>query len=128
MKRTLLIVILLAGISNTYCQKTNKMDNIIQIQSATLVEYVTFTAKEGVTQQEMLIASKSTDTVLKAIKGFKHRFISLQENNTWVEIVFWESKKDAVKGLNVFLEHSKSKFFLSKIKEGSVKIEYSEIL
>ncbi len=128
MKNTLILAFLFLGLNTTYSQNTNKMKDLVQIKNAALVEYVTFLAKEGVSKEEMLKAAKSTDAILNNIKGFKHRFISIQENNTWVEVVFWESKKHADDGLKVFLAHPKAKVFLDKIKEGSVKIEYSEIL
>ncbi len=127
MKNILIAVLLFLGLS-TAAQNRNKMEKSVQIKNAAVVEYVTFLAKEGVNKQEMLTAAKNTDTVLMQTKGFKHRFITLQENNIWVEIVFWESKILAEQGLNTFLEHPKSKIFLDKIKEGSVKITYSNIM
>lgn len=127
MKIFIITVLFLSGMSTVYAQKDKKMNSTIRLKNASVIEYVTFKAKEDIPSEEMLAAAKNTDAVLANIDGFIHRIISWQENNTWIEVVFWETKEHAEKGLHLFLEDDKSKDFLSKIQEGSVKIEYSLI-
>ncbi len=100
--------------------------NLIK-ENTTVIEYVTFKAKSNISNQQMLLACKETDTVLHTIEGFLHRFIALQEDNTWVEVVFWKSITHAKNGLKLFLNHKISKIFLEKIEEGTVRIEYATI-
>ncbi len=100
----------------------------MNLEEATVIEYVSFETKEGIAKETILKALKDTDTVLQEIDGFVYRFIALQENNTWVEVVYWKSKPLAEAGLQKFLGNPISKKLLEMLKEGSVKIQYSEIL
>lgn len=92
-----------------------------------VIEYVTFLAKDSVSDDNLLKSAKQTDSVLEEIPGFINHYLAKQDNGTWVEVVFWESKAFATDGLEVFLKHPLSEIFLNNIKEGSVKIEYSNV-
>lgn len=104
------------------------MRNNIHIEKATLIEYVTFISKDGIEDKDLKKAIFDTDTVLNNIKGFIQRDIGKQENGIWVEVVYWENKELAEKGLEEFLNHPISKLLLTLIDSDSIKIEYSNIL
>lgn len=104
------------------------MNNTINLAQVNIVEYVTFLAKPGISKETILQAVRQTDDILKETPGFIHRFLAYQESGIWVEVVLWENKSFAEKGLQLFLNHPKSSSFLNKILDGSVKIEYSEVL
>lgn len=127
MKSVIYIILFSFGLVASCKQNSGNMKKTVSINKASVIEYVTFTIKPGVVQNDFLEAAKSTDVILEGIKGFSHRFISLQENGVWTETVFWENLELAKIGLSLFLEHPDSKQFLDIIVDDSVKIQYSHI-
>ncbi len=100
---------------------------MVDLSQASVIEYVTFKINDGITQANFIKAANESEMALKTITGFIHRSIALQENGTWIEVVFWENKQVAIDGLNIFLEHEQSKNFLNFIDNESIKIEYSQL-
>lgn len=98
------------------------------LTTATIIESVTFKAKPKVSDEALIEAALKTDVVLDNIEGFIHRYIAKQDNQTWLEVVFWQQKTLAEQGLQLFLQADESKAFLDLIESRSVKIEYAEIM
>ena len=105
----------------------------MSFQTATLdhpnvIEYVTFQSKPSTSAAELTEKAVATDKVLDTIDGYIKRFISRQDNGTWVEVVFWRDIDAAKAGLNIFLDHPDSQVFLELIEPDSVAIEYSQAI
>ncbi len=65
--------------------------------SKTIIEVVTFQAKEGVSETQLLELSNAFGEALKReVKGFIKRTLTKHcTEDKWVELVWWESMNDA---------------------------------
>lgn len=67
------------------------MDNNHQI-----LEWAPFTVKEGITEQQLLEASKALQTdFLEKQSGFIRRELLVQSNRSYIHMVLWENMESA---------------------------------
>ena len=98
------------------------------LSRATVIEYVTFKAVDGINQKELAdVASAVNTNLFNNYRGFIERTISLQDDGTWVEVVFWENMASAKEGLDKFLLDPLNAQFLSMVNPNSVVLTYSEV-
>ncbi len=98
------------------------------IGRAEVIEYVTFKALDGVDKQELAgIAIAVNANLQENYPGFVERTVSLQDDGTWVEVVFWEDMPSAKAALDKFLADPLNKTFLSMVNPDSVVLTYSTL-
>ncbi len=98
------------------------------LENPNVIEYVTFKQLNTASSAELMQKAVATDAILDEIDGYIKRYISRQDNGTWVEVVFWRDMDAAKIGLDAFLAHPDSKPFLDLIAPDSVVIEYSQVI
>lgn len=99
-------------------------------RGAKVIEYVTFKAKAGVSTQALAEAAAggAVNANLKAnYAGFVERYVSLQDDGVWVEVVLWQSKAAAKAALDKFVTDPANRAFLDLVDADSVSISYSRI-
>lgn len=98
------------------------------LSKAGTIEYVTFKAAEGVSSENLSKAAVAiNDNMAKGYPGFVDRYVSLQDDGTWVEVVYWEDLKSAKSGLDKFLKDPVNAEFLGLVNPDSVVLTYSTI-
>ncbi|WP_153040769.1 MULTISPECIES: hypothetical protein [unclassified Pseudovibrio] len=98
-----------------------------QLNEASVLEYVTFTAKAGTDAEKLAQVAASINNNLTNVSGFVDRYVSLQDDGIWVEVVFWKDLQSAKDGLQTFLADDRNKPFLDMVNADSVKITYSDL-
>ena len=97
---------------------------------ATTIEYVTFKAKDGVSVEDLAetAAGGTINANLTAnYAGFVDRYVSLQDDGVWVEVVYWESEEFAKASLAQFVADDVNKAFLDMVDVDTVSVTYSAI-
>jgi hypothetical protein len=98
------------------------------LSEANVVEYVTFKALEGSDVDEVAKVTVAVNANLEEnYPGFVERIISLQEDGTWVEVVYWKDMASAKGALDKFLKDPKNADFLAIVKPDSVSLTYSTL-
>ncbi|MEH6442711.1 MAG: hypothetical protein V7784_02340 [Oceanospirillaceae bacterium] len=95
--------------------------------TANVLEYVTFRAADNVNVDKLARVAVDIDKVLIDYPGFIDRQVSLQEDGTWVEVVYWENIETAKGALDKFLKDPKTAEFLGLVDPKSVTLVYSSI-
>jgi hypothetical protein len=100
------------------------------LSKAGTIEYVTFKAKDGVTVEQMSEAAaggKINANMHDSYDGFVDRYVALQADGVWIEVVYWESEELGRAALDKFVNDPVNKPFLDLVDADSVSITYSEI-
>lgn len=71
---------------------------------AKAIELVIFKPKADVTTKETKTALESLTPILKTYNGFISREIGMDENNKWMDLVFWETMEDAKSAAEAVME------------------------
>lgn len=103
------------------------MENSMYKMSTDIVEYVEFKVLDGVTDEQVFSALKETDSLLAEVKGFKLRHIA-KSDQLFVEVVYWNSQEEALKGLEIFQKDDRSNNLFELIDTDTVTIRYSSIV
>jgi len=56
------------------------------------VELVTFTAKAGVTSEQVNSAGEQVNLFLKSQPGFLSRTLGVTDDGTWYDILYWDTR------------------------------------
>lgn len=59
------------------------------------IELVIFRSKTDYSKEEVRMSLESLNPVLATYKGFLKRQLALNENDHWMDLVFWETMEDA---------------------------------
>lgn len=85
-------LILMSLVFSTSAQSQEKDSKTSKL----VIEWAEFELIEGVSEETLLKASEEVqNTFLKNQKGFVKRELLKGANNTWVDLVYWESMEDA---------------------------------
>ncbi|AEE26260.1 hypothetical protein [Francisella hispaniensis] len=101
--------------------------------SQPILEIVSFETTKNTTAQEVLQASDKVTQDLQVSNGFIKRTLTQNTNNPnqWVDIIEWQSIKDAQSSMDKAVEDKDVKAFLKLMKNGSrvyqTKSEYLSI-
>ncbi len=93
---------------------------------ASVIEYVEFAPRTGVSDQQILTALKQTDGILADLDGFEHRYLA-RHDEAWVEVVFWRDQSAADAGLAYFKTDRRSAALFELIDADSVSIRYANL-
>ncbi len=58
-------------------------------------EILTWKAKPGVSDKQMIDAAEAMVADLRELNGFLNQSLYKDENGTWIDIYYWETEKDA---------------------------------
>ncbi|MES0884411.1 hypothetical protein [Roseibium sp. SCP14] len=96
-------------------------------EAATTIEYVTFKAADGVDEAKLARVAVDVNEALTDYDGFIDRHVALQDDGTWVEVVYWRDLDSAKAALDKFLADPNTKEFLAMVDPDSVKLSFSTI-
>ena len=95
---------------------------------SSVVEITSFRIKNNVEKEKFIeVAKKMEEEFLKNQNGYISRTLSVDENEQWIDIVFWRSKKDH---LNALSESEKSQYalpFINAIDFETVEMKLNQI-
>lgn len=119
-----------AALATTLAIGTMTAAMAADLSKAGTIEYVTFEAKEGVSVDAMseAAAGGTVNANLTAnYDGFVDRYVALQADGVWIEVVYWESEEAGRAALEKFVGDPVNKDFLELVNVDSVTITYSDI-
>lgn len=94
-----------------------------------VVETAQFKTKPGVSDREFLAASKVThDKYLSKCKGFVSRELLKTEDGTWLDVVHFETMKDAEASAKGFLGNPETKAFEDAIDPASASMNHFTVI
>ncbi len=88
--KTVLTGILALSTFIGYAQKNSTM------KRANCVEMVSFKPQKNVTDEQLMEAMRATNPIVKNFEGFISRTTSINEKGEFLDIVYWESKEQAL--------------------------------
>ena len=93
-----------------------------------IIEVVTFSIKQGVTEEQLLNASSNFEIMLKReIQGFEKRTLTKHcENEMWIEMIWWHSMENAQKALETATKTFEFDKYNSLLEEEGSEIYYLE--
>ena len=95
---------------------------------ASVIESVTFSLADNVSDEEFLAAAEESNKYLRGCNGFVGRQISKNaDGSLWLDLVFWESMDAALAAAARFNESPHITRFNSALKRGSVTISHFTI-
>ena len=93
-----------------------------------VVELVLFKLKEGVSEQHFLEASDEINTgFLSLQKGYISRKL-VKKDDTWADIVLWETMEDAMKAIEVSCQGSIPKSYFECIEESTCEMKHLTVV
>src|SRR3989338_92445 len=94
-----------------------------------IVETAKFKLKKGVTDSQFLAASqKAFDGFLSKSKGFVSRELVKSEDGTWMDIVHFETEKDAQEVFDNFSKNPSAKDFEAAIDPATASMGRFEVV
>ncbi len=92
------------------------------------IEMVLFKVKSNVTENEAHTKLISLDTVLKTIPGFISRKLSKNEDDIWLDIVFYEDMACAKNAAELVMKNETALQAFSIIDEKSVQMLHFNVI
>lgn len=83
------------------------------------IELVTFKTKLGVTPDQVLSAADDVNHFLKSQPGFVSRHLGQTEDETWHDILFWESQDHVMAAMEKVASSSSCSIFFGLIDSAS---------
>lgn len=92
-------------------------------QTAGMVEITTFKLNQGVTRKDFEISARSMQKdFLEKQNGFIKRTLTVSEDSTWTDVVFWKDQESAEKTMKLSETSELVLPFMEKIDFNSVKM------
>ena len=93
-----------------------------------VVEFVSFTLKEGISEQQLIAASDAFETgFLSLQKGYTSRQL-IKGKDAWADIALWETMEDALNAVEAVEQSSAAEAYDACIEEGSVQLQHFSIV
>lgn len=93
-----------------------------------VLEILKWKSKNDATDQEMIDAVNNMVPDLKKLDGFINQTLYKDENNTWVDIYYWDTKENAHLSNERMAEKNSLKTLLNLIDLDTITIEILEPL
>lgn len=97
------------------------------LTGAGAIEYVTFETIDGVDDADVSRVAVAVNQTLTDYDGFVGRFVSREEDGTWIEVVYWRDLAAAKASLDRFVKDPRNAEFLAMVDQESITLNYSEI-
>lgn len=123
MNRFFLIGLATAFMVSCKSSTQNKKEMTMEQQTVGMVEITTFKLNQAVTKKDFEKSARSMQKdFLEKQNGFIKRTLTVSEDSTWTDVVFWKDHESAEKTMKI-AETSELVFpFLEKIDFNSVKM------
>lgn len=95
--------------------------------SKPIIEFVTFTLKDGVSREDFAAAARSMSAWVSSQPGFVRRRLSCTEDGTWLEHIEWASMADAKAAAAGIGKEPGNADFLRAIDGPTVSMSHSEL-
>lgn len=93
-----------------------------------VIELAQFKTKTGISDSEILVASQEVhDGFLAKQKGYISRELLKSADGEWVDIVHWETMKDAQAAMQNFMGSPSTKKIVEVIDDSSIKMMHLEV-
>lgn len=91
-----------------------------------VIELVTFRAKEGVEPQLIAKAANDMEAFLHSQQGFIYRSLSHDEDQLWHDIIYWSSQDDASKASDNFMQNAQCLDLMAHIDPDTVRMRHMQ--
>ncbi|MBM6498033.1 hypothetical protein CHU92_09315 [Flavobacterium cyanobacteriorum] len=123
MNRFILIGLATAFMLSCNSSTQNKKEMTMEQQTAGMVEITTFKLNQGVTRKDFEISARSMQKdFLEKQNGFIKRTLTVSEDSTWTDVVFWKDQESAEKTMKLSETSELVLPFMEKIDFNSVKM------
>lgn len=123
MNRIILIGLATAFMLSCNSSTQNKKGMTMEQQTAGMVEITTFKLNQGVTRKDFEISARSMQKdFLEKQNGFIKRTLTVSEDSTWTDVVFWKDQESAEKTMKLSETSELVLPFMEKIDFNSVKM------
>ena len=119
--KILLTGILVLSFINGQSQKNLSMKQV------KCVEMVVFRPQKNVTKDELMQAMVATNEVVKNFDGFIHRSTSINEDGAFLDVVYWESKEQALDAASKVQQIPEVMKNFALIDPNSIKMQHFEV-
>ena len=89
------------------------------------IELVTFKTIPGVTPADLVAAAEPIGAWARAQPGFRYRSLSVDGNEQWRDIIYWDSMDNARRASEQFMDVHGDSAFLALIDAESVVMNHS---
>ncbi|MCG9682203.1 hypothetical protein L1D31_06425 [Vibrio sp. Isolate23] len=90
-----------------------------------VIEMVSFKLLSGTTPEELVEAANQSQKLVANLKGFQYRSLSHnEENNTWTDVVYWDSMEDAKAAGEQFVNCADCQPLMALIDSESVNMQH----
>ena len=93
-----------------------------------VVEIVTFTLAEGITNEAFLEINKGTEAFVRSLPGFMHRQLSQGEDGRWTDYVTWDSMESAKAAAAAFMADGCTAELMKSIVPDSANMRHENLL
>jgi hypothetical protein len=93
----------------------------------TVMELVTFKVKANATPVQLIAASTPVNAWAQVQPGFQSRTLSQGDDETWFDVVFWESVAAAQAAAQKFMADLGQSDFMALIDPSSVKMTHAQV-
>lgn len=123
MNRSILIGIATAFMMSCNPSTQNKKEMTMEQQTVGMVEITTFKLNQGVTTKDFEQSARSMQKdFLEKQNGFMKRTLTVSEDSTWTDVVFWKDQQSAEKTMKLSETSDLVLPFMEKIDFNSVKM------
>jgi heme-degrading monooxygenase HmoA len=96
------------------------------MKSKTVVEFVSFQVRAGVTDEAFLKANADAQAFLGRMVGFQRREL-FRDGDGWVDIVHWDSREAALAAAEKFPTATEFQVLMSMFDPESVKMRHLNV-
>ena len=93
-----------------------------------VLEIVTFRTVDGTDTEQFLNAARATEAMLRERGALVRRFLTVDEDGLWTDVIEWTSMEEALAAAEVVLKHPDFAPFGSMIDGGTVHLRHAPIL
>lgn len=99
----------------------------ISMKQVKCVEMVMFRPQEKVSNDELLKAMTATNKIVKNFDGFIHRSTSINDDGGFLDVVYWESKEEALEAAAKVQKIPEVMKNFALIDPNSIKMKHYEV-
>jgi len=93
-----------------------------------IIEMVTFKANANTTPEQLAATGPDMSAFLAEQSGFIYRSLSVDEDGTWHDIIYWETMADAKTAGENFMQHPAGQSMMALIDTQSIRMRHMPAL